>query len=387
MNQGSGHIAILSHGSVSSLGIQEKEIWDNYLNDSNYISHNNYWKATLSHSAEIALKELIVQYPKYRKLDRSVLLSIIASEIALKKYKLNSQQVGINIGSSRGATISFEEQYEHFSQKGSAQLLSSPLTTLGNISSNVARHLDLFGPIISHSITCSTALQAITNAYAWLKSGMSDYFLVGGSEAPLTDFTIAQMKALGIYSENKDLAYPCQPLGDLENNSMVLGEGAASFILGKYEGQPCEAIIESIGYGFETTSSLTGVSQEAQSLKDAMNMAILNSSTTEPIDLILLHAPGTLKGDESEWNAVKSIFNDEVNLYSNKFKTGHTLGASGAFSIELAILCIKNNQTPAIPYASRINNNNNRPIKKVMINAMGFGGNASSIIVSSSELF
>jgi 3-oxoacyl-(acyl-carrier-protein) synthase len=56
------------------------------------------------------------------------------------------------------------------------------------------------GPEISHSITCSTALHAVLNGIAWLKSGMVDKFFSGGSEAPLTDFTIAQMRALKIYS-------------------------------------------------------------------------------------------------------------------------------------------------------------------------------------------
>ena len=43
------------------------------------------------------------------------------------------------------------------------------------------------------------------NGIAWINSGMCNKFLVGGSEAPLTPFTIAQMKALKIYS--KELYY------------------------------------------------------------------------------------------------------------------------------------------------------------------------------------
>ena len=48
---------------------------------------------------------------------------------------------------------------------------------------------------------------------------MSDRFLVGGSEAALTAFTIAQMQALKVYAKcNSDLgkeSYPCKSL-DLE---------------------------------------------------------------------------------------------------------------------------------------------------------------------------
>ena len=105
--------------------------------------------------------------------------------------------------------------------------LSSPTTTLGNISSWVAHDLQTKGPEISHSITCSTALHALINGVAWLKSGMANKFLVGGSEAPLTPFTIAQMKAMRIYAKgNSD--YPCRAM-DLQKkqNTMVLGEAAS----------------------------------------------------------------------------------------------------------------------------------------------------------------
>lgn len=385
MNPKSPLIAILSQGSICSIGTNEDAIWKAYLDEQSYLSKSDFWKASLNSESELLIKEFLENQPKYKKLDRSVILSIIASENALKKAKLSTNKIGINIGSSRGATISFEEQFSFFQKEDKAQLLSSPLTTLGNISSNVARHLNLFGPLISHSITCSTALQAVANASAWLSSGMSDYFLVGGSETPLTTFTAEQMQALGIYSQLDD-SFACQPLGTKDVNSMVLGEGAASFLLSRYEGQEVEAVIEGIGYGFESSSSLTGISENGQALQDAMKMALDQCTSKEPVDLILMHAPGTKKGDKSELNAIKNCFKDIPNLYSNKYKIGHTLGASGALSISLAIQCIKNETTPPIHYDNAISNDN-RPIRKVMVNALGFGGNASSVVISSSNLF
>lgn len=379
-------IAILSHGSISPLGCDDDNIWKGFQDDKAYMSFDKYWKASIDQTSELEMAQLVQQYPKYKKLDRSVLLAIIAAEKTIRKVNLGTNRIGVNIGSSRGATESFEEHISTYLEYDKAPLLSSPLTTLGNISSNVARHLNLFGPIISHSITCSTALQAVTNAYAWLQAGMADYFLVGGSEAPLTDFTVAQMKALGIYSKEENTNYPCQPLGEINNNSMILGEGASTFILAKHrEGQAAEAIIDGLGYGFETSSSLTGVSENAQCLKDSMTQAIQNCESDAPIDLVLLHAPGTKKGDQSEMNAVNEVLSN-VNTYSSKYKIGHTLGASGAFNMELAIHCLKHQKMPNIPYSTSIKNDE-RPIRKVMINAMGFGGNASSIILSSPEIF
>ena len=119
----------------------------------------------------------------------------------------------MNMGSSRGATQLFEKYHQHFIDfpKKRISPLVSPTTTLGNIASWVAYDLGSEGATLSHSITCSTALHGVMNACAWLKSDMADKFIVGGSEAPLTDFTIAQMKALGVYSK-QDFTWPCSPL-------------------------------------------------------------------------------------------------------------------------------------------------------------------------------
>ncbi|RYD87210.1 MAG: beta-ketoacyl synthase, partial [Sphingobacteriales bacterium] len=147
---------------------------------------------------------------KYKFLDDSVLLAIAASRMAVKQAGWdNDDTFGINIGSSRGATGLFEKHHQEFLETGKAPLLTSPVTTLGNISSWVAQDLASNGPELSHSITCSTSLHALLNGVAWLRSGMADKFLVGGSEAPLTAFTIAQMQALKIYSREPETAeYP-----------------------------------------------------------------------------------------------------------------------------------------------------------------------------------
>jgi hypothetical protein len=67
--------------------------------------------------------------------------------------------------------------------------------------------------------------------------------LVGGSEAPLTDFTIAQMRALKIYSRSEE-AYPNR--ADLnKTQSTILGEGEC-LLFRKWK-RKCTAFIEGIG--------------------------------------------------------------------------------------------------------------------------------------------
>src|SRR5690606_22899725 len=141
------------------------------------------------------------------------------------------KEFGINIGSSRGATNIFEKYYQEFIDSGQQKTnpLTSPSTTLGNIASWVASDLNNKGPVISHSSTCSTALQAIINGIAWLRSGLCTPFLAGGSEAPLAAFTIAQMQALKIYPRLSG-DYPVRSIYlSKVQNSLILGAGAACF--------------------------------------------------------------------------------------------------------------------------------------------------------------
>jgi 3-oxoacyl-(acyl-carrier-protein) synthase len=208
-------------------------IWENYKSANHcftqyFLDHKNTWVAKLDDDSNAIVAALQQSDIKYKSLDKSVLYAMAASRKAIQNSGWTSNDVfGINIGSSRGATDLFEKHHREYLETGKAQTLASPTTTLGNISSWVAHDLQSSGPEISHSITCSTALHALLNGVAWLRAGMTDKFLVGGSEAPLTDFTIAQMRALKIYSNSAE-ALPCRAL-DLEKtqNTLILGEGAA----------------------------------------------------------------------------------------------------------------------------------------------------------------
>ena len=399
-------IVIKAFGSFSALGCRKETILANYRSDQAFISAKifnaiSYPVGALSAEAEQSLHDMVRQNPKFfRRLDKSVLLAVGASILAYEAAgwaveKKKRQAIGVNVGSSRGATGLFERFHAEFLQspENKTALLTSPLTTLGNISSSVANFLDLHGPIISNSMTCTTGAQAVINGVAWLRSGMADRFLAGGSEAPLTSFTLAQLEALGICSRDTGDPYPCRPLALAEKmeDTMILGEGAAVFALEKMtkaelaEGK-IEAMIESVGYAFEKISSPTGISEEANALQQSMQMALKNKKNEAPVDLVLMHAPGTVMGDRAELRAISKVFGERVpNLFSNKWKIGHTYAASAPLSMELGILAIQNQLILDFPYPNRVCNSR-RPIKKVMLNSACFGGNATSIIISASTL-
>ncbi|ASV30459.1 beta-ketoacyl synthase N-terminal-like domain-containing protein [Maribacter cobaltidurans] len=392
-------ISITAISSISPLGETLEGIWQNYQKSEHFLTVQDFddnptWVGRLNKNTYQKVEKLRKSDTKYKELDNSVLYALLASRNAIQMAgwsRKEERNFGINIGSSRGATGLFENFHEDYLKNNRTPSLTSPTTTLGNISSWVAHDLGTNGPEFSHSITCSTALHSLLNGVAWLKSGMADKFLVGGSEAPLTPFTIAQMKALKIYSRElsntklplawRNRNYPCKSL-DLEKkeNSMVLGEGASMACLEKGIHPSSLAIIEGVGYATEHLEHNVSISSDAMCFQKSMKMALKNIPL-ENIDVVVMHAPGTLKGDISEVSAIKKVFGNNIPfLTTNKWKLGHTFAASGMLNIEMAILMLKHQKVIKVPFLE--NGNFPSHVNNVLVNAVGFGGNAVSIVLS-----
>lgn len=346
--------------------------------------------ASLGPDAEMHLQALLQTNRNYKSLDRSVLLAVYASQQAATQAgwlqtDKSDDDLAVNVGSSRGATGLFEHHFEAF-QRQELSSGSSPTTTLGNISSWVGQAVQAGGPQISHSITCSTALMALANGIAWMKAGMAKRFLAGGTEAPLTGFTIAQMKAIGIYSKLGNSPYPCQPYALNGHNTFVLGEGAAIFAL-EYVAeetlQKGDILIEAIGFGFERIESKTGISPTGIHFQKSMQQALqLLPDNNQEVDVIITHTPGTQIGDKAELKAIEITFKENQPIITNnKWMLGHTLGASGALSIQYALYLFKTQLIPKPFFMTDIANNTGKQFNRIMINAAGFGGNAVSVII------
>ncbi|WBO85418.1 beta-ketoacyl synthase N-terminal-like domain-containing protein [Hymenobacter yonginensis] len=377
--------------------------------------------AALPAPAEAAVTELR-RHPSYRQLDRTVLLALMAARQATAQAGWGngemvdsrvegagpshhhstpplhpttpplhqSSPLAVSIGSSRGATGRLEEFHAGFLAEGSVPVAASPLTTLGNVASWVAYDAGQHGgAALSHSSTCSSAFQALGNARAWLKAGMATRFLAGGTEAPLTDFTLAQMRAIGIYSPLAAADWPCRP-GAGRPSTFVLGEGAAVFSLEHLSAAQAAAetspllVLAGVGFGFEAIGSKTGLSPEGQHFQQAIREALAQANlTSADIDAVVLHSPGTPAGDAAERAALRAIFGPTLPpLLSNKWLVGHTLGASAALSLDFACHVLESQQWLPAPFTTDLASIVDKPIRRILVNAAGFGGNAASVVVS-----
>jgi 3-oxoacyl-[acyl-carrier-protein] synthase II len=331
--------------------------------------------------------------------DRVTLLAKVCAEKIKQSISIEdnvfTQSLICVAGSARGATQTLENSILDFNNSGTTSALTSPLTTSGAIASSVANMWDMPAIAIGTSMACASFFEAILIAESVIKSKRFNRALVLGAEAALTDFTIAQMQALKLYSSQIS-DNPCQPFAKnpLSKNSMVLGEGAACFLLENDQslietGNTPILELSSLGYIQERNISLTGMDSEGQSFVHSMMQALTQESCNNFPDAIFAHAPGTQVGDTAEYQAILQVaqkFNkSSASVFCTKSIFGHTFGASSALSLAFAIDSINSkailkHSYPIKDNISDVDFSSTSKNKSFLINSAGFGGVIGSML-------
>jgi 3-oxoacyl-(acyl-carrier-protein) synthase len=237
---------------------------------------------------------------------------------------------------------------------------------------------------------CSSSANAIQFGARLIRNGLAARAIVGGTDS-LAKFTINGFNALQILSSDI-----CRPF-DRDRTGLNLGEGAAFLVL---EGE--EALEEAAGKkiyaeltGYCNTNDAfhpSALSAEGDGPYLAMKGALLSAGlNATQIDFINTHGTATENNDEAESRAMVRLFGEPPPFVSTKSYTGHTLGASGAIEAVYSALSLEHQEIyvslnfeqpipgiglqPVQAYGAY-------PLRHVMSNSFGFGGNCTSLIFS-----
>ncbi len=239
------------------------------------------------------------------------------------------------------------------------------------------------------STACSSAANAILCGANLIRSGLASRVAVGGSEA-LSSFHLNGFNSLMIVDRE-----PCRPF-DKSRAGLNLGEGAAFLILESEEslrGRGGKALARLSGFGnacdayHQTASSPTG---EGAFL--AMQKALSSAGLRpEDIDYVNAHGTGTPDNDAAESAALRRVFGEALPpVSSTKAFTGHTTSASGSIEAVICLLALSEGFVPRqlnwkeadpaciIPSVNELE----RPLRHVLCNSFGFGGNDTSLLIS-----
>ncbi|MEA5621211.1 beta-ketoacyl-ACP synthase [Cronbergia sp. UHCC 0137] len=249
----------------------------------------------------------------------------------------------------------------------------------------VARQISTEGAVLSPMAACSTGIWAIAQAALLIQTGQYQRAIAGAVEAPITPLTISGFQQMGALA--KTGAYPF----DLHREGLVLGEGAAVFVLESAtlaHQRQAKIYGEILGFGL-TNDAYHGNKSDPQgkSAIAAINQCLERSNLTpKDIDYIHAHGTATQLNDQIESMIIQHIFSKNVAISSTKGSTGHTLGASAALGVAFSLMALQNQILPPCvglqqpefegDFITVARENN---LKHVLCLSFGFGGQNAAI--------
>lgn len=317
--------------------------------------------------------------------------------------KGNPDRVGLLMGTAmNGVSTTAQTQAELSegkSKKVSPRFVPKILGNLAAAQFSIAK--GIHGPSYTLNTACSSGGDAIAMAATLILTGQADAMVVMGGESslcPVVLGSLAQAKALS--RNNQDPKSACRPF-DANRDGFIMGEGGGALILESEESaQARNAEIFAQLAGYANTSDGYHVTSPDPSGKGAvtcMNIA-LSMADLEPnqIGYINAHGTSTPVGDPIETRAIKEVFGAAPPpVSSTKGATGHLMGAGGITETIACVQAIRVGMLPPtlgyetpdpecdldyVPSKAR-----KAEIQAAMSNALGFGGQNSSLIVRKYE--
>lgn len=343
-----------------------------------------------------------------RKMDPFTQYGLIVCDQAMKDSgidaeKINVDRAGVIWGAGIGGLKTFQDEVSNFAV-GDGTPKYNPFfipKMIADIAPGmISIKYGFRGPNFTTVSACASGTNAILDSYNYIRLGIADVFITGGSEAAVTEAGVGGFNAMKALSERNDSPETASRPFDQDRDGFVLGEGAASIILEEYEhakARGAKIYAELIGGGMSADAHhITAPHPDGIGARNVMLNAIkdANISATD-VDYINVHGTSTPLGDISETKAIQDVFGEhayKLNISSTKSMTGHLLGAAGAIEAAACILAIQNQTAPPTinhftdddRFDPKLNFTFNkaqkRDINVALSNTFGFGGHNTSII-------
>jgi 3-oxoacyl-[acyl-carrier-protein] synthase II len=401
-------IAVTGVGLVTPVGIGVTESWKNIIQGVSGISRITKFDPS-NFSSQIAgeVKNFDpVNYlnPKEaRRMDTFIQYGLVAGTEAIKDAGFevndsNAHRIGVSIGSGIGGLGTIEATNDTFDAGGPRKVspFFIPGTIINMISGNLSIMFGLKGPNTCIVTACTTGTHCIGDAARMIAYGDADIMVAGGSEAAITELSVAGFaSAKALSSRNDDPKTASRPW-DIDREGFVIGEGSGVMVLEEYEHakkRGAKIYCELIGYGMSADAyhiTAPSIDGPKRSMLNALNDAELN---VDEIQYINAHGTSTPLGDLNETNAIKETFGEsayKLVVNSTKSMTGHLLGGAGGIESVFTALAVKDqispptinifNQDPECDLDFVANEARNMTINAALKNNFGFGGTNGSLI-------
>jgi 3-oxoacyl-[acyl-carrier-protein] synthase II len=404
-------VVITGMGAITPLGNDVETFWSRLIRGDSGISLIDTFD-TSRHKVKIAglvrdfdAKELF-GVKEARRMDRFGQFALAAAQQALTDSgidleQMNKERMGVYVGSGIGGIQTLLEQQAVLGNRGPDRV--SPTLVPMMISNMAAALISIkfgaLGSTLSPVTACSIGNTAIGEAFYHIQSGRADVLFAGGSDAAITEISLASFSnATALSTRNEAPERASRPF-DAGRDGFVMAEGAGILILESLTHalkRNARIYAEVIGYGASSDAyHMVATPPEGNGAYRAMKWA-LHEAKIDPseVDVISAHATSTEVGDKSETAAIKQVFGQDayrIPVTGNKSMTGHMFGAAGGVEAIALVKSLQNGIIPPtinqeqrdndcdldyVPHVARL-----ADLNIGISNSFGFGGHNAVIVI------
>jgi len=388
---GPHRVAITGYGVVAPCGLGKQDFWNGLIGPG------------ITGSKQVNIPEWdplpYFDNPKdARRADRVEQFALAAAAEAFAQagnITADKTRFGTIFATGIGGLGTLEEQVAILLEKGPRRVspFLVPMMMANASGAAISMRYGLQGPNETICTACAASSHAIGYAARLIAYGTCDAVATGGSEAAATPTSMAgfgNMTALSSSGTSKPF--------DTTRDGFVMGEGAAVFILERYdlaEKRGATILGEILGAASNADAyHITAPAPGGIGAQACMRNALIDAELTpEDIAHINAHGTSTPLNDAAEGLAMAEVFGTSRPIVtSTKGVTGHALGAAGALEAAAVLLSFEKKLIPPTSGTTELDPALNidlvmgapRPWTPgpTMSNNFGFGGHNGSVIIA-----
>jgi len=357
-------VAITGLGVIAATGRDVRSFFDNLV-----LAHSGVRRITQFDPSSLTV-QIAGEVPDYRStdyfpqkqldfIDRFCEFGLVAAREAMQSSGLQiwegeRTRFGVAMGSGIGGANTLESGFYNLYAKQATRLhpFTIPKMMHNAAASQICMEFGAKGPSLATSTACSSAGHAIGEAFHFIKFGLADLMLAGGSDAPITYGMIRSWESVRVLAAgNGDPSRACRPFS-ADREGLVMGEGAGVLLLEEL-GHACrrgaKIYAELAGYGI--TSDASHITQPSvEGPVRAIEMALEEAGVRpEEVDYVNAHGTGTRLNDVTETQVLKEALKEharKVAISSTKSMHGHAMGATGAIELVATVMALEQGIIP-----------------------------------------
>ncbi|WP_297507974.1 beta-ketoacyl-ACP synthase II [Flavobacterium sp.] len=406
-------VVVTGLGALTPIGNSIAEYWEGLVNGRSGAAPITYYD-TEKHKTKFACEvknfdvEQYMDRKESRRLDKFSQYAIAASDEAIKDAGISDEnvdksRVGVIWGAGIGGLETFQDEVLNYA-KGDGTPKFNPFFIPKMIADIAPAHISMrngyMGPNYTTVSACASSANALIDAFNYIRLGMCDVIISGGSEAAVTIAGMGGFNSMHALSTRNESPSTASRPFDATRDGFVLGEGAGALVLEEYEHAKARGakIYCEIGGGGLSSDAyhLTAPHPEGVGVIAVMKNTLRDAGMQpHEVDHINTHGTSTPLGDVAELKAISAVFGDHaksMNINSTKSMTGHLLGAAGAIEAIAVILAMQHGIVPPTINHEVVDENidpslnltlnkaQHREIKVAMSNTFGFGGHNACVL-------